>query len=47
MHAEYNRTVASSKESLEAQVALVEHVMTKNFLKLNALKCEVVVFVQG
>ena len=38
------RTVVSSRKSLEAQVALVERFTGENFLKLNSLKCEMVVF---
>lgn len=41
------RTLASSKESLESQAALVEAFAAEKFLTLNADKCEVAVFKSG
>ena len=43
LHADDVRTLASSKESLEAQVAMVKEFAERNFLKLNVGKCEVVI----
>ena len=43
LHADDVRTLASSKESLEAQVAMVKEFTERNFLKLNVGKCEVVI----
>ena len=42
MHADDIRTLATSAESLEAQMAV--HVVKENFLKLSAGKCEIVMF---
>ena len=42
LHADGVRTLAGSKESLEAQVAMVKEFAERNFLKLNVGKCEVV-----
>lgn len=42
LHADDVRTLITSKESLEAQVALVKRFTEMNFLKLNVGKCEVV-----
>ena len=44
LHADDVRTLASSKESLEAQVAMVKEFAERNFLKLNVGKCEVVIW---
>ena len=44
LHADDIRTLASSVSSLEEQVAMVQRFARENFLKLNAQKCEVVVF---
>ena len=44
LHADDVRTLASSKESLEAQVAMVKEFAERNFLKLNVGKCEVVMW---
>ena len=41
------RTLASSKESLGAQGAMVKEFAERNFLKLNVGKCEVVMFSRG
>ena len=43
LHVDDVRTLASSKESLEAQVAMVKEFTERNFLKLNVGKCEVVI----
>ena len=43
LHADDVRTLTSSKESLEAQVAMVKEFTERNFLKLNVGKCEVVI----
>ena len=47
LHADDVRTLATSKESLEAQVALVKRFAEMNFLKLNVAKCEIVMFSRG
>ena len=47
LHVNDVRTLASSKESLEAQVAMVKEFDEMNFLKLNVGKCEVVMFSRG
>ena len=47
LHADDVRSLASSKESLEAQVAMVKVFAERNFLKLNVGKCEVVMFSRG
>ena len=47
LHADDVRTLATSKESLEAQVALVKKFAEMNFLKLNVDKCEIVMFSRG
>ena len=44
LHVDDIRTLASSKESLEAQVAMWKEFAERNFLKLNVDKCEVVMF---
>ena len=41
------RTLASSKESLQARAAMVKEFAKRNFLKLNVGKCEVVMFSRG
>ena len=38
------RTLASSHDTLRAQVDLIKRIMDDNFLKLNPQKCEVLVF---
>ena len=47
LHADDIRTLATSIDSLNAQVALVKKFAENNFLKLNVQKCEVVVFDRG
>ncbi len=47
LHADDIRTLATSEESLMAQVALVKQFTDENFLKLNMSKCEIVVFTRG
>ena len=47
LHADDVRTLASSKESLEAQVAMVKEFADRKFLKLNVGKCEVVMLSRG
>ena len=44
LHADDILTLATSIDSLNDQVALVEKFAESNFLKLNVQKCEVVVF---
>ena len=44
LHVDDVRTLASSKESLEAQVAMVKEFAERNLLKLNVGKCEVVMW---
>ncbi len=47
LHADDIRTLATSADSLSAQVALVKKFTEDNFQKLNVQKCEVVVFDRG
>ena len=47
LHADDIRTLATSIDTLNAQVALVKKFAENNFLKLNVQKCEVVVFYRG
>ena len=47
LHADDIRTLATSMDTLNAQVALVKKFAENNFLKLNVQKCEVVVFDRG
>lgn len=44
MHADDIRTIATSNDSLEKQVAIVRKFASENFLRLNVQKCEVMVF---
>ena len=44
LHADDIRTLASNLSSLEAQVTTVKKFTEENFLKLNAAKCEVIIF---
>ena len=44
LHANDIRTVATSAESLEAQVGIVRKFALENYLKLNVQKCETVLF---
>ena len=44
LHADDIRTLATSEESLQQQVALVKAFADKNFLGLNINKCEIVMF---
>ena len=44
LHADDIRTLVTSEASLDAQVALVNEFATRNILKLNLSKCEIVVF---
>ena len=43
-HADDIRTVATSNDSLEKQVAVVRKFASENFLTQNVQKCEVVMF---
>ena len=47
LHADVVRTLGTSNESLETQVAMVKEFAEWNFLKLNVGKCEVVMFSKG
>ena len=47
LHIDDIKTLATSIDSLNAQVALVKEFAENNFLKLNVQKCEVVVFDRG
>ena len=47
LHADDIRTLATSIDSLNAQVALVKGFAEENFLKLNVQKCQVVIFDRG
>ena len=44
LHVDNSRTLASNLSSLEAQVTSVKKFTEENFLKLNAVKCEVIIF---
>ena len=44
LHADDVRTLATSEESLQCQVALVKAFAEQNLLKLNVSKCEIVLF---
>ena len=44
LHANDIRTLASSLDSLEKQVSIVDKFANENFLKLNIQKCEIVPF---
>ena len=44
LHADDIRTLASSEDSLKRQVAIVKEFAEDNLLKLNANKCEIVLF---
>ena len=44
LHADDIRTLATSEESLQRQVALVDAFAKENFLRLNLSKCEIVLF---
>ena len=44
LHADDIRTLATSEESLQQQVALVKAFADRSFLKLNISKCEIVMF---
>ena len=44
LHADDIRTLASNLSSLEAQVTTVKKFTEENFLKLNAAKCEIIIF---
>ena len=44
LHADDIRTLATSEESLQRQVALVKAFADENFLRLNLSKCEIVMF---
>ena len=46
-HADDIHTLATSAESLEAQVNSVKSFIAKHFLKLNVAKCEVFVFTRS
>ena len=47
LHADDIRTLASSTDSLEAQVSMVKDFAARNFLELNDQKCEIVTFSRG
>ena len=47
LHADDIRTLATSTDSLEAQVSMVKDFAARNFLKLNVQKCEIVMFSRG
>ncbi len=47
LHTDDIRTLTTSEDSLQAQVALVNDFSLKNFLKLNLSKCEVVLFARS
>ena len=44
IHADDIRTLASSSDSLQKQITMVENFCTQNFLQLNVQKCEIVAF---
>ena len=44
LHADNVRTLATSEESLQCQVALVKAFAEENLLKLNVSKCEIILF---
>ena len=44
VHADDIRTLASSSDSLQKQITMVENFCTQNFLQLNVQKCEIVAF---
>ena len=44
LHADDIRTLASNLSSLEEQISTVSKFTSENFLKLNASKCEVIMF---
>ena len=44
LHADDIRTLAANPSTLEAQISTVEKFTEENFLKLNASKCEIIVF---
>ena len=46
LHADDIRTLASSEESIDRQVALVKAFAEENLLKLNVSKCEIVHFLR-
>ena len=47
LHADDIRALASSVSSKEEQVAMVQKFVRENLLKLNAQKCEIVVFLRN
>ena len=47
LHADDIRTLATSTDSLEAQVNMVKDFAARNFLRLNVQKCEIVMFSRG
>ena len=44
LHADDIRTLAANASTLEAQISTVKRFTQDNFLKLNAAKCEIIVF---
>ena len=44
IHADDIRTLASSSDSLQRQITIVENFCKQNFLQLNVQKCEIVAF---
>ncbi len=47
LHADDIRTLATSEESLQSEVALVKAFAEENLLRLNVSKCEIVLFSQN
>ena len=47
LHTDDTRTLASSEESIDRQVALVKDFAEDNLVKLNVNKCEIVLFSRG
>ena len=47
LHADDIPTLATNASSLEAQISTVTNFADENFLRLNALKCEIIVFTKS